>query len=91
MYPVYNEIRTTSDFYDLVSEYCILNQKMDIAYFYNLNFMYPYIFSKSVLIVKEIGKIIHFIYMHIMMSLISLKYSFAKSNSSISSSSRLDL
>ena len=57
MYPVYNEIRTTSDFYDLVSQYCILNQKME---FDNLNIMYPYICSKSVLIVKEIGKIIQF-------------------------------
>ena len=32
MYPVYNEIRTTSDLYDLVPEYCILNQKMDTAH-----------------------------------------------------------
>ena len=42
MYPVYNEIRTTSDLYDLVPEYCILNQKMDIAH-YDLNIMYSYI------------------------------------------------
>ena len=86
MYPVYNEIRTTSDLYDLVPEYCILNQKMDIAH-YNV-FIY---FLKSVLIVKEIKKSDHFVYVHIMMSLRSLKYSFAKSNLSISSSSRLDL
>ena len=53
MYPAYNEIRATSDLYDLVPEYCILNQKMDIAHYSN-------IFSESVLIVKEIGKIISF-------------------------------